>query len=167
MVEVVGDPRGHDVLADLQPVDPDVVETFMRAARNFAGVIAESLAQVDDVTLPQLRVLVLASRRQALSNTQVADALRVHLSNATRICDRLVSSGLLDRRESKADRRRVELTLTDQGAQLVAVVMAHRRAALVRILQHVPPETAAMLAVSLDVFSDVAEVVRETEPSPF
>ena len=41
-------------------VDVDAVEASMRAARNFAGVIAESLAQTDEVTLPQLRVLVLA-----------------------------------------------------------------------------------------------------------
>lgn len=44
-------------------VDVDAVEASIRAARNFAGVIAGSLAQADEVTLPQLRVLVLAWRR--------------------------------------------------------------------------------------------------------
>lgn len=141
-------------------VDPDAIEAALRAARNFAGVIAQSVAQADEVTLPQLRVLVLASRQQALSNTAVADELRVHLSNATRLCDRLVSAGLLDRRESKADRRRVELTLTPAGIQLVATVMDHRRAALVQILQRMPPETHQALAAALDIFSDAAEAVR-------
>lgn len=137
----------------------------MRVARNFAGVIAESLAQADEVTLPQLRVLVLASRRRALSNTDVAAALHVHLSNATRICDRLVAAGLMDRQESTTDRRRVQLTLTAQGDELVATVMDHRRAALVRILQQMPPETHANLAAAFDLFSEAAEAVNAIPPS--
>lgn len=137
----------------------------MRAARNFAGVIAESLAQVDEVTLPQLRVLVLASRRPALSNSDVAAALHVHLSNATRICDRLVAAGLLHRQESTADRRRVVLTPTTRGDQLVAAVMNHRRTALVRILQQMPPETHGPLMAALDLFSTAAEAA-ETNPPP-
>lgn len=142
----------------------------MRAARNFAGVIAESLAQADEVTLPQLRVLVLASRQQgsrqrALSNTDVAAALQVHLSNATRICDRLVSAGLLHRQESRVDRRRVELTLTTRGDELVATVMDHRRTALILILQRVPPESRTALVSALDLSSDAAEAVSASPPS--
>lgn len=144
----------------------------MRAARNFAGVIAGSVAQADEVTLPQLRVLVLASRRQAskgraLSNTDVAAALHVHLSNGTRICDRLVAAGLLHRQESKADRRRVELTLTAKGDELVASVMDHRRAALVAILEQLPPETHAALTSALDLFSAAAEAASASSPSSF
>ena len=136
----------------------------MRAARNFAGVIAESLAQVDEVTLPQLRVLVLASRRPALSNSDVAAALHVHLSNATRICDRLVAAGLLHRQESKADRRRVVLTLTARGDQVVAAVMNYRRTALVRILQQMPPETHDAFMAALDLFSSAAEAMEMGTP---
>ena len=51
------------------------------------------------VTLPQLRVLVLTCDRGALSMGEVAQLLDVHPSNATRLVDRLVQAGLLDRRD--------------------------------------------------------------------
>lgn len=145
-------------------VAPDVTNAAMRAARNFAGVIAQSVAQAEEVTLPQLRVLVLAQRQHGLNNTAIAAALKVHLSNATRICDRLVQAGLLNRQESKIDRRRVELTLTTAGSRLVETVMDHRRAALIQILEALPAETHQTLASALDLFSDAAEAVRPTAP---
>jgi len=74
----------------------------------------------------------------------------------------LVAAGLLDRQESKVDRRRVELTLTTKGEELVTRVMDHRRAALVRILEHVSPEKQAALASALDAFSESTETVSGT-----
>lgn len=145
-------------------IAPAVTNAAMRAARNFAGVIAQSVAQAEEVTLPQLRVLVLAQRHHGLNNSAVAAALKVHLSNATRICDRLVHAGLLHRQESKADRRRVELTLTTAGSQLVETVMDHRRAALIQILEALPAETHPTLANALDLFSDAAEAVLPEAP---
>jgi len=83
---------------------------------------------------PQLRVLVLASMQGALNLGAVAEALGVHASNATRTVDRLVVAGLLDRRDSPADRRQLELRLTSKGRDLVESVMSHRRAWARRVL---------------------------------
>lgn len=157
--ELTPEPAG-----DGQP-EPETVDALMRAARNFAAVTAESLAQAGDVTLAQFRVLVLASRRPTLNTTAVAAALQVHLSNASRICDRLVAAGLLDRRESRADRRHVQLSLTPRGTELVTLVLEHRRAALVQVLQRMPQDTRAALAAALEVFSDAAEAVGTEGPT--
>lgn len=139
-----------------------VLDALMDAARVFAGITAESIAQTgDSVTLPQLRVLVLASTRSALSNAEVADALDVHLSNASRTCDRLVRAGLLSRRASPHDRRRVELNLTADGEELLDTVTAHRRAAFSRILRQMPPEEQLVLAPSLRAFSNHADEISE------
>jgi len=129
----------------------------MRAARVFAGVTAESIAQAGDVvTPPQLRVLVLASSQEPLNTSGVAAALDVHLSNASRICDRLVVAGLLNRRDSPTDRRTVELTLTERGAELVATVLSHRRAAFHRILRRMAPPDRAILVDGLAALCDAA-----------
>ena len=96
------------------------VETLLGASRIFGAITAESVVQVGEgVTLPQLRVLVLASQPGHLNATGVAEALDVHLSSASRICDRLVQAGLLDRRDLPRDRRNVELTLTRAGERLL------------------------------------------------
>jgi DNA-binding MarR family transcriptional regulator len=134
------------------------VEVSMRAARVFAGITAESVAQAGAaITLPQLRVLMLASTMPALTNSAVAEALDVHLSNATRICDRLVRAGLLERRVSVADRRRVELRLTQAGEALVDTVAEHRQAAITRILRQLTPDEQNTLANALERFADAAE----------
>jgi DNA-binding MarR family transcriptional regulator len=141
-----------------EPHETDsALDSLMGAARVFAGITAGSLAQVGDmVTMPQLRVLVLASTRPGLNNRQVAEALGVHLSNASRTCDRLVQAGLLDRRESAEDRRRVQLSLTDSGHDLLDTVMAYRRTTFRRILQQLSPNEQAALTRALDTFRERA-----------
>jgi DNA-binding MarR family transcriptional regulator len=143
------------------------LDAVMRAARIFASITAESVAQTGDaVTLPQLRILVLASTRPALNNTEVADALDVHLSNASRTCDRLVQAGLLSRRESRTDRRRVELSVTGEGERLLAAITSHRQAAFSRILKQMPPQDQLTLASALDSFTDLADQHIEHRYTP-
>jgi DNA-binding MarR family transcriptional regulator len=144
------------------------LRVLMDAARVFAGITAESVAQVgESITLPQLRVLVLASSRPGSSISAVAEALDVHLSNATRICDRLVHAGLLERRESVADRRRVEVHLTPAGAAVVEAVAAHRRTAIHRLLRTMPSDDQRVLAAALGQFVTAATEDEERRRSSF
>ena len=68
---------------------PTVTDAVLRASRALVGVAARSLAEVeDDVTLPQFRALVvLAAGERQLG--ELAEALDVHPSSATRLCTRL------------------------------------------------------------------------------
>jgi DNA-binding MarR family transcriptional regulator len=134
------------------------METMLTAARVFAAITAESIAQSGaGVTLPQLRVLVLASRPGPLNATGVAEALDVHLSTASRICDRLVQGGLLDRRDRPEDRRQVELTLTDDGRELLSKVTDHRRAVFGHILRRMDADGRTSLIHALTEFINAAE----------
>ena len=68
----------------------------MVAARVLVAVSAQSVAAVqDELTLPQLRVLVMVASRREMNLGAVAEGLGVHPSNATRAVDRLVVAGLL------------------------------------------------------------------------
>ena len=145
----------------------DDVEVALRAARSFSAITAESIAQSgDSVTLPQLRVLTLAAGTTALNNRQVALTLGVHISNASRICDRLVQVGLLSRRDSPADRRQVQLTITEQGTRLLAAVTDHRRLVLSQVLDQLPTERRTALAEALSDFTFAAERVLSTPYAP-
>lgn len=136
----------------------------MRASRVLIGVIAESVAATGEtVTLPQLRVLVLAATRGPLNSTAVAQALAVHPSNASRLCDRLIQGGFLHRRDSPADRRHVELTLSERGDRLVASMFAHRRRAFTRILAKLTPQQREAFRSGLEPFSDAAGEPDEDE----
>jgi len=134
------------------------IETLLNAAPIFTAITAESIARVGEgVTLPQLRVLVLASQLGHLNATGVAQALDVHLSSASRICDRLVQAGLLNRRDLPEDRRHVELTLSPAGERLLASVNDHRREVFTRILRRMDPAQREALARALSGFVEAAE----------
>lgn len=134
----------------------------MAAARVLVSVVAQSVARVEDqVSLPQFRVLVMVATKGPLNLSAVAESLGVHPSNATRTVDRLVTAGLLDRRDAPADRRQVSLTLTERGEQLVESVFAQRRAAIRQVLAKMPANRRQQLPPSLECFAEAAGEMPE------
>jgi len=86
-------------------------------------VAARSLATVaDDVSLAQYRVLVELASRGPLRAADLAEALHVDRSTATRMCDRVYRKRLVSRRRLVEDRRGVLISLTGVGEDLVAAV---------------------------------------------
>jgi DNA-binding MarR family transcriptional regulator len=140
----------------------DDVEATMLAARALVAISAESVAAVEDVvTPPQLRVLVMIASRGALNLGAVARGLEIHPSNATRACDRLVAAGLLDRRDDPADRRNLQLQLTDAGRRLVDRVMDRRRHAVAEVLGRMPALQRTALVPVLVTFAEAAGEVAD------
>jgi DNA-binding MarR family transcriptional regulator len=132
------------------------IEAVVLATRVLVAVTAQSLASLDDVTLPQFRVLVMIGSRGPQNLTAVAQGLGVHASNATRLCDKLVQAGLIHRSEDPADRRNVVLALTAAGYQLVQDMTDQRRAAIAQILAKVPPQLRDDLVPVLHCFAQAA-----------
>lgn len=135
----------------------DQIDAVLRASRALVGIAAASIAAVDDsVTVPQLRVLVMIDTRGPLNLAAVAAALDVNPSNASRICDRLIKAGLLDRQEAPNDRRHIVLSLTSDGQRLVGKVIKHRRAAITRVLRDMEQPDRELLKTALDRFATAA-----------
>jgi len=141
------------------------VDAVMAAARVLVGVVAQSVADVEDqVTLPQLRVLVMVATRGPLNLAAVADGLGVHPSNATRTVDRLVAARLVDRREATVDRRNASITLTRSGQQLVDSVFEQRRTAIQAVLDRMPESKRSALPRALESFAEAAGEAPEQHP---
>lgn len=133
------------------------IDAVMLAARVLVAVTAQSVAGVEDqVTLPQLRVLVMIASRGPQNLASVADGLGVHSSNATRTCDKLVHAGLIDRSDDPTDRRNLVLRLTPAGWQLVRTVTEHRRGAIGDVLARMPAELRNDLVPALLAFAQAA-----------
>jgi DNA-binding MarR family transcriptional regulator len=153
---VAGNPREH---AGGWAAD---VEAAMLAARALVAISAASVAAVDDVvTPPQLRVLVMIASSGPLNLGAVARGLGVHPSNATRACDRLVASGLLDRRDDPDDRRNLLLRLTPEGRRLVEGVMDRRRHAIAEVLERMPALQRTALIPVLTEFAEAAGELQD------
>jgi DNA-binding MarR family transcriptional regulator len=137
--------------------DEEEIDAIMLAVQALVGVAAQSVTEVEDrVTVPQLRVLVLVASRGTMNLNTLAEAMGVHPSNASRACDRLVAGGLLRRRESSLDRRNLVLELTDEGRQLIEVLVEHRRAAIATVLERVPASRRRSVARALGAFGQAA-----------
>ena len=144
-----------------------VDETIMAASRVITAVVVRSLSAVDArLSVPQLRVLVMVSNEQGLSVNEVARGLGVNASNASRTCERLVASGLLNRDEHADDRRRVVLTLTSKGRKLVRSVMDRRRDELMSVIARMAPADRRKLGQALTAFNvAAARVFVEQDPA--
>ena len=120
--------RGVCKSCTMQVSDAEVVDAVLRASRVLVSVAVRSLAAVDqDVTLPQYRALVVLASRGPQRPSELAEALAVHPSTITRLCDRLAAKRLVHRAESAASRREVVIELAPRGRRLVDTVTERRR----------------------------------------
>lgn len=128
------------------------------------GVAARSLGAIEDsITLPQYRALVLLASRGEENVGVLAEALAIHPSTATRLCDRLAKKGLIERSTSVESRREVTLTLTDAGRTLLRATTQRRVREISKIVGRLDPKTRRAAIEALNAFADAAgEVPDET-----
>jgi DNA-binding MarR family transcriptional regulator len=149
--------KARETPTDRNDALDDAVSATLVASRALVGVAARSLAALEsDVTAPQYRALVVLSSRGEQNVGMLADALQIHPSTATRLCDRLLAKGLIDRATSDENRRTVTVTLSAAGRALVAGVTRSRRRELRRILGRLDPDTTRALIDALGAFTAAA-----------
>ena len=140
----------------------DAVDTVLIASRALVGVAARSLASAESkVTLPQYRALVVIGSRGEQNISTLADALEIHPSTATRLCDRLIAKALIERTPSVDSRREVTVGLSPAGRALVRSVTARRRKELRRIIEQLRPDTQRQLIAAFLAFSEAAGELPE------
>lgn len=147
----------HDVEA--------VADALLSASRTLVAVAARSLAEAPDVTLPQFRALVVLMRPTAVTVGDLAEALDIRSSTATRLCDRLERKRLVRRRPGVCpDRRETTVALTPAGRRLVDRVTAHRRRDLAAIAAAMPADEREAAIRGLTAFARAAGELPVGDP---
>ncbi|WZH51028.1 MAG: MarR family transcriptional regulator [Nocardioides alkalitolerans] len=141
--------------------DVDAVEaTLVRIQDLFTDVRVDALV-ASELTLQQLKVLMLAVYRAPLSAHDVATALGVSAATVSGLVGRLVDHGLLRQEPAPDDRRVRHLRATDAGEaaldQVARLQMQHRRELLVRL----EDAELAALRVGLAGIERAAREVRD------
>jgi DNA-binding MarR family transcriptional regulator len=135
-----------------------VIGAVLRATQAFVGLALRSLTVAGTpITLAQYRMLAILNVDDPQNVRDLAARLRVDRSTATRMCDRLVSSGLIERTIDPSDRRAVLTALTAEGRKVVEAVTRARRDNVARLLQSLPPARRGQLVDLLDEFAELAE----------
>ncbi|GAA3344596.1 hypothetical protein GCM10020358_48480 [Amorphoplanes nipponensis] len=106
---------------------------------------------------PQLNALLVVEREEGINLRGLAAQLRMILSSASRLCDRLVASGMVERAPGRADRREIALFLTPSSRHLLEHLRATRRELLNEVLGRMTPAGRAALLRGLTEFAAVAE----------
>jgi len=149
-------PPMTESMTEQQTLD-DALDAVLVASRTLVAISSQSIAAVlDEVDVMQFRVLVVVASRGPCSLGEVAEAVGLHVSTASRTCDRMVALGLLNRTASPADRRNLELTLTPTGEALVGNVLRRRRAALEPVLEKLGSRKQKRLSSALREFAEAA-----------
>jgi DNA-binding MarR family transcriptional regulator len=137
--------------------DPDAVDAILSSSQALMGIAVRSIAAVEDeVTLVQYRALLLLASRGQHNVSELADAIGVHPSTATRLCDRLVTKGLIARVTSTESRREIHLRVTAAGRRLVRTVTTRRRKEIARIVQQLSASQREQLRVAFRMFAGAA-----------
>jgi MarR family transcriptional regulator, organic hydroperoxide resistance regulator len=90
---------------------------FFASVRRMKGRLAE--AEQDDLSLSQLHLLIALAASPSLPVGELALAAGVSAPTATRMLDGLERDGIVIREPSPDDRRKVTVSLTDEGRRLV------------------------------------------------
>lgn len=132
-----------------------VTDAVLTASRLLVAVSSSAISAVQHtVTLPQFRLLVVLHGRGPLKHAALADHLGVNPSTASRMVDRLVGVGMVERRTSPNSRREIVLQLTTNGSQVVRRVTQRRRREIAKIIERMPERAREGL---IDVLAAFAE----------
>ena len=139
----------------------DLADAVLIASRVLVAVAARSLAEEEVISLPQYRALVVLATRGPQRPVDLAEALGVDPSTATRMCDRLEGKSLITRRRDEGDRRVVVLAASASGRRLVDRVTRRRRNEIGQIVRAVEPKERPNLIRAFNMFGKAAGEVPE------
>ena len=149
-----------------QPAEVREVLNALRRIVRSLRVSSRTAEQRVGLSGAQLFVLQCLARHSPCSVNELAARTATDQSSVSVVVSRLVARGHVRRVPSKADRRRVELTLTKSGLALLESAPEAAQDRLIFALSELPKAELKVLARSLGKVVELAEVSEET-PSLF
>ena len=125
---------------------------ILKTARHIEKELRERFRSELDSTLPRFDVMSALDRSPAgLKMHELSSALRVSNGNVTGIVDRLVDSGLVERKAVEGDRRAQRILLTPLGEATFAEHAATHETWVDELLADLPPTDVEQLMDLLDL----------------
>jgi DNA-binding MarR family transcriptional regulator len=132
--------------------------TVEEASLALVEMTLAALAGVEGISSLQLRMLLLVDRHPQSNLSSVASRMDMSVPSASRLVDRLVEAGLLDRRDAPHSRREVALSLTARGNRALAELRRSRRQAIGVVLEAMADDQRRALVSGLTAFAAAAGI---------
>jgi MarR family transcriptional regulator, lower aerobic nicotinate degradation pathway regulator len=136
---------GQTVVADMTTV-MDSLRALVRALRISTRAVEKEIG----ISGAQLFVLQQLEDSPARSVNELADRTSTHQSSVSTVVSRLVERGLVKREPSADDARRMEISITDRGRQVVNSAPRTAQMRMLDVLHRMPPERLHDFAAALD-----------------
>jgi DNA-binding MarR family transcriptional regulator len=142
-----------NIIVDEQSSEPLLDEQIQEFVAH-VDAIAERLtpqrrpqdASEPECSLMELRALAILGRREPITMSELAGALKMPLSSVTHTVDKLVGKRLAERRRVKKDRRLVQVGFSKRGKEINQFVTEKRLAAARSMFEALkPPERAVVV----------------------
>jgi len=134
------------------PMDEDL----LAAARAVMRISLNAADQIGGVSVVQLRALTVLDRAGTANLAQLAEGMGVTVSTTSRLVDRLVAAGLVDRRTATHTRREIALRLTARGRATLGRYDDLRLVELQACLDTLPDGDREQALVGLRTFGGAA-----------
>lgn len=135
--------------------EPDEVARVTTTAAELLEVVW-GRASTAPTSASQLRVLHILEHHDGINLRSLAASLASTPPSTSRLCDRLVAAGLVERVVSAEDRREVRLHLSSRGRAFLADLRARRERELRSVLADMPTAKRIALLEGLEAFCDAA-----------
>lgn len=134
-----------DLPLDALPIGEDDMvkafdEVFMFMMRFTKKQILEESIHETAITPPQFGLLVCLHYQGSQNMKDLSDLMNLTHGAATGLVDRLHRLGLLERERSDADRRVVNVSISEAGQQLIKRIESRRHSILRKIIAQLTPE---------------------------
>lgn len=126
-------------------------EVLLATARFAMAVSLRAADAIGEVSAVQLRALTALAAREGTKLVDLAEDLGVTVSTASRLIDRLVATGLVDRRRSTVVRREIRLSLAPAGRETLERYDGLRLTGLRGSLQRLPDDERDAVVAALGV----------------
>lgn len=110
-----------------------------------------------DITISQLKILMLLSYNKEMTTGQLAESLDVSLPNMTGIIDRLSQQGYLIRNKSEKDRRMILLKLSDKAEEKLTELKQSKHSSFHKIEASLSDIEKEVIKLGFKVFIDAIE----------
>jgi DNA-binding MarR family transcriptional regulator len=116
-----------------------------------------------DLTMPQMKTLLIVEQLQNPTGGQLARGLGVSLSTVTGIVDRLHEQGLVTRFEDHEDRRVTRVAATEAGQELVERLYRIRNELFTRLLDRLNVDQLRQVEQTYALLADAAAAVGQED----
>lgn len=139
-------------------INSKLIEAIFNLSRIMKGDLS-SQSETLHLTIVQIHVLIFLKKNPESMMSDIASYLKIELSSATTLINKLVKEGLVSRKTDPTDRRQIRISLTKKGDTLMSEGMKQRSK---RIEKHLSYLSHAEKTELLKILGKMVEKMEET-----